>query len=665
MLIPLIFGIQTFAGEITPAQRAVVIGIDTYNPKNDNLRFQNLDGCVNDARSVRDLLISRYQFTASMIDTLYDNRATRDNILESFDKLLNQSNPGDIVVIYYAGHGSQVRNSLSKEADKLDESMVPGDSYLGAKDIRDKELAKKFNLFADKGIKLTVILDCCHSGSLGRGYDKEKPAKVRRALPDLSYDAMDPSDVTLPEDRGVLIMSACQDFECASEQADKNHTPHGAFTIALLQSLGSLNPSSSANDIIASVRAILKFYENKQEPVLAGTDERKKETIFGIAKGALSGKTLIAVLNIKKDSVYLQGGLTTGIYKNSELIDKKVTPPVKVRVASVYGINRCTASVIEGDVKKINPGDLFELTNWCLPEGSMLKVYLSPSDLTIGQIEKFGKSFARLADNSKFTWITDPVKNAPTHTMFYSSGKWFMGKPDGNITDLGAMPENKDIIKNLSDGAGLYVSLPPPGKLVSMLNERYKNDNTVESVPNAREAQYYLTGRYVNEKLEYAFFIPRISEKDTAFQTTMPLRTNYFKLENSDTSFSLTTDSLAEFSLRLAKIKAWLTVSGPPDEGTFPFHLGIKNFSTNKLVSRNEDVKVGDIMGLVFESDMSGLNKWDHILKYIYVFSIDCKGDMNLLFPLRGSVENRFPAMDSLARPYKESYLPCVSFKIL
>jgi len=36
-------------------------------------------------------------------------------------------------------------------------------------------------------------------------------------------------------------------------------------------------------------------------------------------------------------------------------------------------------------------------------------------------------------------------------------------------------------------------------------------------------------------------------------------------------------DSLEEYSYKLAKIKAWLTMSGPPDDGTFPFYLGLKN----------------------------------------------------------------------------------------
>jgi integrase len=49
-------------------------------------------------------------------------------------------NPGDVRFFYHAGHGSQVPNSLSSEADELDKSLVPSDGN----DIRDKELRRLY-----------------------------------------------------------------------------------------------------------------------------------------------------------------------------------------------------------------------------------------------------------------------------------------------------------------------------------------------------------------------------------------------------------------------------------------------------------------------------------------------------------------------------------------
>ncbi|MCX6282243.1 MAG: caspase family protein [Bacteroidetes bacterium] len=647
---------QTLFAVTIPNQRALVIGIDRYNPDSIQGRWHNLDGCKNDAISVRALLIARYNFPASSIDTLYNQQASRASILKSFNRLLDKSNPGDIAVIYYAGHGSQVKNSKSAEEDKMDESMVPADSYKGEKDIRDKELAIMFNKFADKGVLLTILYDCCHSGSIGRGNPTEKPPKYRNQEPDLSYDANDPTTCTPPEDKGVLIMSASQDFEFASEQRDENHIPHGAFTIALIQSLSSLPVSSSANDIFSSVRSILKYNGKLQEPVLAGTPERKKETIFGIEKGALSGKTLIAVLGLDKESVQLQGGIVLGINVNSELINKAITPNIKLKVVKIEGLNKCRAIVTKGKLTDIKPGNLFELSNWCTPAGAVLKVYIPPTDLSYDQIKNLAEGFSKLGNDKEYSWVTDPAKDAPTHSVFFSNGKWYIGLPDGKVVDLGPNPDIKIIRKSLTAGSKLYVSLPPPKELVQLLKERYKYDNAVEPVTNASDAQYFLTGRYMNGKLEYAYSVPQVSVKDSSFANTMPIRTNYFTFDNNETSIKINADSLAEYSLRLAKIKAWLVLSGPPDEGSFPFHLGIKNAKTKKIISNNSDVRLGDTLGFVLVTDINNLNQWDRSRKYIYVFSIDSKGKMTLYFPRKGSsVENKMPSLDQNGQPFNES----------
>jgi hypothetical protein len=638
-------------------QRAMVIGIDTYNPKEIQGRWMNLDGCANDAQSVKQVLEARYGFPSGNIKVLLNSDATRENILKGFNTLLSDCETGDIAVVYYAGHGSQVKNSMSEEKDLKDESMVPADSYLGTKDIRDKELAVIFNKFADKGVLLTILYDCCHSGSIGRGAVSGNPPKLRHIDEDGTYDAKDPSVCIPPENRGVLIMSASQDFEFASEQVDDKGTPHGAFTIALLQSLTTLPVSSSSSDIFSSIRAILKYNGKKQEPVLAATEDRKSRTIFGIEKGALNGKTMAAVLDIRENEIILQGGYTIGIYPNSELTCIKGDASIKVKVKTVDAINKCTAVITEGDGKLVKPGDLFELKNWCLPEGSLLKVYIAPSPYSYSQLTAIAKDLGSLGAKKGISLVSDPVKDVPTHTVFFSDGKWFEGLPDNKVISLGANPDTKIILKNSPEGSRLYISLPPPSDLELLLKALYKEENAVEAVAEPSNAQYYLTGRMFNDKLEYAYFVPQISVNDTAFSNTMPLRTNFFVLDNSKNGTKAVADSLAEFSLRIAKIKAWLTLSPPPDDGSFPFRLTIKNATSNSFISRDDEVKVGDILGFYLEVDEANLELWDKTKRYIYVFSIDSKGKMDLWFPLSGSVENRAPWLNADGNIIKQSAL--------
>ncbi|MCX6258347.1 MAG: hypothetical protein NTW49_10700, partial [Bacteroidia bacterium] len=151
--------------------------------------------------------------------------------------------------------------------------------------------------------------------------------------------------------------------------------------------------------------------------------------------------------------------------------------------------------------------------------------------------------------------------------------------------------------------------------------------------------------------LEYAFVLPNISSQDQAYNMTMPLRTNYFTFSNDQQGIKMITDSLTEYSLRLAKIKAWLTLTGPPDDGAFPFSFYLFNSSTKKIISTNQEVRENDTLGLILVTNTENLSDWDGIKRYLYVFSIDCNGKMQLAFPRNGNVENKMPLTDEAGKP--------------
>src|SRR5690348_13015649 len=186
-------------------KRALIIGIDEYTPPANEKAtsqyrsvFRNLEGCRNDALSVKSVITAKYGFEEKNIDSLFNTNATHKNIINAMQQLLASSKPNDIAFIFYAGHGSQVNNSLSKETDKKDETIVPSDIWKDTiKDIRDKELSAIFNAFIDKGVELTVVMDCCHSGSISRGPELNPPKF--RYLDIANYDAKDASAPTPPE----------------------------------------------------------------------------------------------------------------------------------------------------------------------------------------------------------------------------------------------------------------------------------------------------------------------------------------------------------------------------------------------------------------------------------------------------------------------------------
>ena len=98
-----------------------VIGIDTY------IHWQRLKTAVSDAKSVRDVLLSRYHFDKDHLIELYDEQATRRNILDRLRFLAKKVRKDDSLVIFYAGHGHL--DSITKAG-----SWIPAGSGQGWKD---------------------------------------------------------------------------------------------------------------------------------------------------------------------------------------------------------------------------------------------------------------------------------------------------------------------------------------------------------------------------------------------------------------------------------------------------------------------------------------------------------------------------------------------------
>src|SRR5690606_13514315 len=135
LILTVCYCFQTYAEK----KVALLIGINTYSAfKSDNSRPAppDLYGCVNDVMAVSEVLKSKFGFAAKDIRLLTDKDATRNAILDAFDKILNDKTigKGDVVFMYYSGHGSQVVNSLGGEDDKMDETIVPVDAGAGMPD---------------------------------------------------------------------------------------------------------------------------------------------------------------------------------------------------------------------------------------------------------------------------------------------------------------------------------------------------------------------------------------------------------------------------------------------------------------------------------------------------------------------------------------------------
>lgn len=277
---------------LKPNLYALVVGINEYR-----YPVFPLYGCVHDAQAVAEYLNSQSDFEVQL-QLLLNEKATRQNIIETFIQHLGQAQPNDTVVFYFSGHGAQEAADSSIwrfESDQKLEGLVCYDSIPNE--------TGPFRLLADKELRYLIrqvthgimgsgqkpaglphvvtIFDCCHSGDNTRSSyiskvsnrfheRKFKPAAIARMstiLPVRNWSdfcfkdqfspevfKVRPLSEILPEGEHIQL-AACQSNESAYESEGS-----GVFTSNLLDFLKRCEGAISYYDL----RSRLKHFIQNQ-----------------------------------------------------------------------------------------------------------------------------------------------------------------------------------------------------------------------------------------------------------------------------------------------------------------------------------------------------------------------------------------------------------------
>lgn len=270
------------------AKFGLCIGINNY-PGTDS----DLAGCVNDAKDWAAALKSK----GFAVETLFDRKATGKGIRGGIKEVLAKAKGGDSVVIQYSGHGSFVPDDDGDEPDGTDECICPYD--IGTKGpITDDELFDLYSVRAH-GVRLLVISDSCHSGTVARFAPITTPPtikgasapqrKVRFLPPEVYLSRKDMAKlgsrrarrISSPPGRyAALLMAGCQDSEY-SYDAYFQGRPNGAFTFVALRELKRLKSNATYRDWFSAIRKVLPSQQYPQSPNLYGSSSMKKWRIFG------------------------------------------------------------------------------------------------------------------------------------------------------------------------------------------------------------------------------------------------------------------------------------------------------------------------------------------------------------------------------------------------
>ena len=110
---------------------------------------------------------------------LLTKKATRANLLAALRSAAKTLKAGDLFFLSYSGHGGQVPDIDHDEDDRQDETWCLYDGQL-----IDDELYFELSKFG-AGVRILLLSDSCHSGSVARGLPPPVPPGMRsKAMPD-------------------------------------------------------------------------------------------------------------------------------------------------------------------------------------------------------------------------------------------------------------------------------------------------------------------------------------------------------------------------------------------------------------------------------------------------------------------------------------------------
>ena len=218
------FGGLGGVGEAAPQKYAVVIGINRFADP----RIRTLKYTMNDAQEVYRFLVDPRGggFPQNNVRLLLNEQATQRAIKNAVGQFLpTRAVRGDLVFVFFAGHGALEMDRARREPDGFSKYLVPYDA-----DSTDL-FSTGIDLGAVKGFfdrmeadRIVFVLDACFAGGVGRGF---------AALSTRDIDIAG-NPLARLEGTGRVILTAAEANELSLEV---DSLRHGLFTYYFLEGL--------------------------------------------------------------------------------------------------------------------------------------------------------------------------------------------------------------------------------------------------------------------------------------------------------------------------------------------------------------------------------------------------------------------------------------------
>lgn len=241
------------------SKRALIVGISKYNEESLRLKYAE-----NDAALFKEYLRQVEQLPEENIHYLTDEDAIYLNIGRELKRLYQNTKAGDIVYLYFAGHGDVVDDYGGKEGFLLTADANAQQEYFAGGAIPLEWLNDKvISNIIKKGAQVVLILDACRSGFIFQEGTQKNYGTIQAMF-----------------ENSTKILS-CGQNELSFESSELKH---GYFTYYLVKGLMGNADSNSDKELNYRelddflydnvYQGVSKKHNQKQTPVIRTANDR-------------------------------------------------------------------------------------------------------------------------------------------------------------------------------------------------------------------------------------------------------------------------------------------------------------------------------------------------------------------------------------------------------
>lgn len=245
---------------------ALLIGIEYTNTDN------YLPGCIGDVVEMYNMLVNIYNIHPHNIIQLTDTnkiKPTRKNIIQSLELLKDKSNNSilDEIVIYYSGHGNQIKEIISNnEIDGMDEVIVPLDWESDGliTDNKLHSILKNYN----ENINVKCIFDSCNSGTI-----LDLQYNYYYNTDNNSTNIIDRENNKLSNN--IICISGCKDKQTSNVVLNSDGVWKSALTTILIQLFSKHNNGVTFHSLDKQLNDYMVNQKLSQAPVISSSKPYK------------------------------------------------------------------------------------------------------------------------------------------------------------------------------------------------------------------------------------------------------------------------------------------------------------------------------------------------------------------------------------------------------